>query len=489
MLNEKIFREYDIRGVVDKDIDRNIAISVGKTFATYLKSKLNPELGSGQNSKLKVKVSVGRDVRLSSDDLASAIIEGIASTGIDVYDLGVCPTPLQYFSIFHLDLDGGIMVTGSHNPPEYNGFKISIGKETIHGKDIQRMKEIMTDQVKAKAEVKEKVEVEVKEKVKVKNYDIVDAYKSYMLKEFSYLNGSEYKRLKVVIDAGNGTAGIVAPEILSGIGCDVIPLYCEPDGNFPNHHPDPTVVDNIQDLITWTKRSGADIGIGYDGDADRIGIVDNSGNIIWGDQLMIVISREILKHKPNAKVIGDVKCSQTMFDDIAKNGGIPIMWKTGHSLIKQKMREEGALIAGEFSGHIFIGDRYFGYDDAIYATLRLIEIMKNTGEDIKGLLSNIPEMFYTPEIRLDCPEDKKKEIVESIVTRFMDYRENGGSPYRIKDLNTIDGVRVVFDKGWGLIRSSNTQPVIVMRVEAEDEESLNDYRAFLEREFNKAMKL
>jgi phosphomannomutase/phosphoglucomutase len=474
MLNEKIFREYDIRGVIEKDIDKNIAISVGKAFGTYLNSKLNLEFGSGQNSKLKV--SVGRDVRLSSDDLASGIIEGIISTGIDVYDIGICPTPLQYFSLFHLDLDGGIMVTGSHNPPEYNGFKISIGKETIHGEEIQKLKKII-----------EIGTILTSVKGKVEQYDITSDYKDYMIREFSYLNDPKFRRLKVVVDAGNGTAGIIAPEIFENIGCDVIPLYCEPDGSFPNHHPDPTVADNIQDLITWTKRAGADIGVGYDGDADRIGIIDRDGEVVWGDQLMIVLSRELLKRKPGAKIIGDVKCSQTMFDDVEKNGGIPIMWKTGHSLIKQKMKEEGALIAGEFSGHIFIKDRYFGYDDAIYATLRLIEIMKNTGEDIKGLLSDMPEMFYTPEIRLDCPEDKKKEIVESIVTRFMDYRENGGSPYRIRDLNTIDGVRVVFDKGWGLIRSSNTQPVIVMRVEAEDKESLNDYKKFLEKELKKAM--
>lgn len=476
MLNEKIFREYDIRGVVEKDIDRNIAISVGKAFGTYLNSKPNPESGSGQNSKLKV--SVGRDVRLSSDDLASGIIEGIISTGIDVYDIGICPTPLQYFSIFHLDLDGGIMVTGSHNPPEYNGFKISIGKETIHGEEIQKLKKIIKTG-KILTSVKGKVE----------QYDITSDYKDYMIREFSYLNDSKFKRLKVVVDAGNGTAGIVAPEIFENIGCDVIPLYCEPDGSFPNHHPDPTVVEYIGDLIAETKRSRADIGVGYDGDADRIGIVDRDGEVVWGDQLMIILSRELLKRKPGAKIIGDVKCSQTMFDDVGNNGGIPIMWKTGHSLIKQKMKEEGALIAGEFSGHIFIRDRYFGYDDAIYTTLRTIEILKKTFLGLSELLSDIPKMHYTPEIRIDCPEDKKKEIVESIVTRFMDYRENGGSLYSIKDLNTIDGVRVVFDKGWGLIRSSNTQPVIVMRVEAEDKESLNDYKKFLEKEFKEAMEV
>jgi phosphomannomutase/phosphoglucomutase len=474
MLNNRIFREYDIRGIAGKDLTSGVATLIGKAFGTYLNSKLNPELDSGQGSKLKV--SVGRDVRLSSGDLASGLIEGITSTGIDVCDIDICPTPLQYFSIFHLDLDGGIMVTGSHNPPEYNGFKISVGKETIHGEDIQRLKEIILREAKVKAGARGEVE----------KYDIIEAYKRYMLEEFSYLNDPKFKRLKVVVDAGNGTAGIVAPDILANIGCDVIPLYCEPDGSFPNHHPDPTVVEYIQNLITETKSSGADIGIGYDGDADRIGIVDRDGKVVWGDQLMIVLSRELLKRKPGAKIIGDVKCSQVMFDDVGNNGGIPIMWKTGHSLIKQKMREEGALAAGEFSGHIFIGDRYFGYDDAIYATLRLIEIMKNTEKDIKGLLSDVPEMFYTPEIRIDCPEDKKKDIVESIVARFMDYRKNGGSPYRIKDLNTIDGVRIIFEKGWGLIRSSNTQPVIVMRVEAESEKHLEQYKTFLGEELQQA---
>ena len=463
---DNIFREYDIRGIAGKDITRDTAFLIGKAAGSFLK-QANPQAG---------RVSVGRDVRISSEDLASGIIEGLISTGIDIYDIGVCPTPLQYFSLFHLNLDGGIMVTGSHNPPEYNGFKISIDKQTIHGRDIQRLKEII---------LKQEWVASVK-KGMVEKYDIAAVYKNYMMNEFSYLGDSRFKKIKVVVDAGNGTAGTVVPEILSGMGCDVMPLYCEPDGNFPNHHPDPTVVEYIHDLIHETKKSGADIGVGYDGDADRIGVVDRDGRIIWGDQLMIVLSREVLKGNKGAKIIGDVKCSQVMFDDIEKHGGLPIMWKTGHSLIKQKMKDEGALMAGEFSGHIFIGDRYFGYDDAIYATLRLIEIMKKAGKDIKELLSDIPETFFTPEIRIECSEGMKMDIVKKIVSRFIKYKENESSRHRIRDLNTIDGVRVRFDNGWGLIRASNTQPVIVMRIEAENEKSLSEYRTFLERELKEA---
>ena len=307
-----------------------------------------------------------------------------------------------------------------------------------------------------------------------------------MLKTFSYLNDPKFKRLKIVVDAGNGTGGLVAPEILNNIGCDVIPLYCEPDGNFPNHHPDPTVVEYIQDLISETKSLGADFGVGYDGDSDRIGVVNRNGDIIWGDQLMVLLSRDILKRNPGAKIIGDVKCSQFLFDDIKANGGVPIMWKTGHSLVKDKMRKEGALLAGEFSGHIFIADKYLGYDDAIFTTLRIVEIMKVSGLGIAELLSGIPKLYYTPEIRIDFPEDMKKEVVEKVKKRFQEYMKNGNDALKIKELIDIDGIRAVFEKGWGLIRTSNTQPVVVMRVEAEDPDSLAKYKAFLEDELARA---
>jgi phosphomannomutase/phosphoglucomutase len=466
-ISDGIFRQYDVRGIVGKDLNRDVAFRLGLAFCSYLKS-VNP------GAK---RVSVGRDVRLSSDELADGMTQGLTTGGLDVVDIGVCPTPLQYFSLHHLYLDGGVMVTGSHNPPEYNGFKLSCGKETIHGEAIRELREIMkAGEGKGAGECKEGI---------IETYDIIRAYEEYMLKEFSGLADAGHRRVKVVVDCGNGTAGLVVPGLLKKLGCEVVPLYCEPDGSFPNHHPDPTIVEYIRDLIAKTKEEGADFGVGYDGDADRIGVVDVDGNIIWGDQLMIVLSRELLKRRPGAKVIGDVKCSQLMFDDIKVHGGIPIMWKTGHSLIKQKMRDEKALLAGEFSGHIFIGDRYFGYDDAVYTTLRLIEIIKESGRDVGALLSDVPKMFFTPEIRIDCPEDLKGRVVEGVVRRFVDYRDKGGSPHAIREIDTTDGVRVVFENGWGLVRVSNTQPVIVIRFEAEDEESLKGYRMFIEDELRK----
>ncbi|MCL5023590.1 MAG: phosphomannomutase/phosphoglucomutase [Nitrospirae bacterium] len=462
-IKDEIFRQYDIRGVVGKDLDRDVAFRIGRAFSVFLK-------GTKPGAK---RLSVGRDVRLSSDELAEGVIRGMVSAGFEVVDIGVCPTPLQYFSLHHLDLDGGIMVTGSHNPPEYNGFKLSAGKETLHGSAIQAIREeIMSDRGEGEGE----------KKAAVAHYDIIEAYNAYMLRQFSPLADRKYRRLSVVVDAGNGTAGPIVPGLLGALGCEVISLYCEPDGRFPNHHPDPTVVEYMQDLITTTRESGADFGVAYDGDADRIGVVSREGAIVWGDQLMIVLSRDILGRNPGAGIIGDVKCSQAMFDDVRAHGGAPIMWKTGHSLIKQKMRDEKALLAGEFSGHIFIAERYFGYDDAIYTTLRLVEIMKKSGRDIAALLSDVPRMFHTPEMRVDCAEEMKGEVVERVVRKFLEYRDNGTGGHVIRDIDTTDGIRVVFEKGWGLVRVSNTQPVIVMRFEASDEESLGSYREFMERE-------
>lgn len=467
MIDDRIFREYDIRGVVGRDFDEDFAFSLGKAFSVLLK----------EHNQVAECVSVGRDARLSSEELTAYIIKGIISSGINVYDIGMCPTPLQYFSIHYLDLDGGIMVTGSHNPPEYNGFKLSVGKETIFGKEIQKIKKI----------IEGRNWKDIDDTGRIIHHDIVDTYKTFMLKRFSYLADKKYRRMKVVVDAGNGTAGVVVPSILENMGCEVVQIYCEPDGLFPNHHPDPTVVEYIKDLISITKESGADIGIGYDGDADRIGVINRSGNIIWGDQIMIILSRDILKRIPGSVIIGDVKCSQLMFDDIERHGGRPIMWKTGHSLVKDKMRQEGAILAGEFSGHIFISDNYYGYDDALYTTFRIIEIMKKEGLSLEELLSDIPTMHNTPEIRIDCPENQKKLIVERLIKRCKDYSLYGNGPFPIKRIYDIDGARVVFEKGWGLVRSSNTQPVIVMRFEAEDEESLNDYRSFLEEELKKEL--
>ncbi|MBF0472651.1 MAG: phosphomannomutase/phosphoglucomutase [Nitrospirae bacterium] len=450
-INEKIFRKYDIRGIVGTDLTRELTVALGRAFAIYLK-EIKP------NAKA---VSIGRDVRESSPMFAEGLAEGITGEGITVYNLGACPTPHQYFSIHHLNLDGGIMVTGSHNSTEFNGFKISVGKGTIHGEAIQKIKEII---LRALPSNSRKGTRPFEPIIK----DILSPYKNFMLEKFAYLNDKKYSRLKIVIDAGNGVGGLAAPQILENIGCEVIPLYCEPDGRFPNHHPDPTVIENIADLIKTVKDTNADIGIGYDGDADRIGVVDSDGSIIWGDQLMIILSRSILKKKNGATIIGDVKCSQILFDEIKTLGGTGIMWKTGHSLIKEKMKETGAILAGEFSGHIFIADEYFGYDDAIYTTIRLIEIMKTTGLNIKELLSGIPQLFYTPEIRIDCPDDKKSDVIKNMSSAFKDFQTCD-----------IDGIRVIFEKGWGLIRASNTQPAIIMRVEASDEESLNQYREII----------
>ncbi len=452
-----LFREYDIRGIINKGLDADFTFKLGKAYAAYLKRCINHPKA----------VSVGRDVRLSSESLATSLIEGIVSSGIDVYNLGVCPTPLQYFSLYHLDVDGGIMITGSHNPPEYNGFKLSVGKDTLYGERIQEIRHILMEAGFQNTSTKGTTF----------DYDIISAYREYIQNDFHHCKDMPFLP-KVVIDAGNGTGGLIAPDLLKWMGCDVLELYCEPDGRFPNHHPDPTVVEYIEDLIEKVLQTDADIGIGYDGDADRIGIVDNRGKIIWGDRLMVLLGREILKEKKGGIVIGDVKCSQVMFDSIEAAGGRPVMWKTGHSLVKNKMRETGAVLAGEFSGHIFIADRYFGYDDAIYTTCRIIEILKKYGKGIRELIGDLPETVFTPEIRIDCPDESKKGVIER-VQAAIESAVSSGLRTDIKECITIDGVRVVFDKGWALLRSSNTQPVLVMRAEAEDEQHLQIYKDFL----------
>lgn len=462
MFRDGIFREYDIRGVVGRDFDEEFAATLGGVLGELIRERIRDARW----------VSVGWDARLSSERLAARVIEGFTAAGLNVYEIGLCPTPLQYFSLYHLDLDGGVMVTGSHNPPEYNGFKLSVGKETLFGEEIQTIKKRMHAHSSVRTSTEGTVE----------RYDIRAAYRAFVLDRFSYLNDDRFRTIRVVVDAGNGTAGVVAPEILEAIGCEVIPLYCEPDGRFPNHHPDPTVVEYIQDLIRTTRERGADFGVGYDGDADRIGIVNRDGTIVWGDEIMIILSRDILMRRPGSVIIGDVKCSQRMFEDIANKGGKPLMWKTGHSLVKNKMRQERAVLAGEFSGHIFIGDDYFGFDDAIYTTIRLVEIMKKTGFGMADLLSGVPRTVSTPEIRIPCPDDRKKTVVEMIARRCSDYARSGKSPIPIRDIHEIDGARLVFERGWGLVRHSNTQPVIVMRFEADDEESLRAYRSFLEEE-------
>jgi len=440
-INPQIFREYDIRGVVNKDLTPDIVRKIGQGFGTLMTR-------SGRRDLV-----VGRDGRLSSKDFAEALIEGLISTGCNVVDIGLCPTPVYYFSIFHLDKDGGMMVTGSHNPPEFNGFKVSVGKSTIFGKEIQNLRELIE---KGKF---------VTGKGDVSEMEIVQPYQDYIRK-----NIHAGKGMRVVIDAGNGTAGVVAGPLLRDLGCEVEELYCEVDGRFPNHFPDPTIPGNLKDLIERVKKTRADVGMGYDGDGDRIGVVDEQGNIIWGDQLMILFSREILKRKKGSAFVAEVKCSQNLFDDIEKHGGKATMWKTGHSLIKERMKEEKAVLGGEMSGHIFFADRYFGYDDAIYASCRLIELLSGKDQKLSQLLNDVPKTFITPEIRVDCPDEIKFKVVEKV--KEMLSKDN--------PIIDVDGVRVKFEDGWGLVRPSNTQPVLVLRFEALTEKRLQEIRKLVE---------
>jgi len=440
-MNPRIFREYDIRGLVDQDLTNEVVRTLGQGFATYI------------SNKGRRRVVVGRDGRLSSPRFRDFLVEGMASGGLEVIDIGVCPTPVFYFSLFHLDQEGGVMITGSHNPPEFNGFKVCVGKETLYGEEIQNLRKV----IEGGRFVKGKGSVSFQE--------VIPAYQNFIL------NNIHLKRkLQVVVDSGNGTAGAVAPKILRDLGCQVMDLYSQVDGRFPNHHPDPTLPENMKDLIAMVKETGAEVGIGYDGDADRIGAVDHLGNIIWGDQLMILFSREVLRSHPGATIVSEVKCSQNLYDTIAKHGGRGIMWRAGHSLLKSKMKEEKALLGGEMSGHIFFADRYFGYDDAIYASCRLLEILSQSQKTIPELLSDVPKTFTTPEIRIDCPDDRKFPLVERV-------RESFRKEYPIVD---VDGVRVLFPDGWGLVRASNTQPVLVLRFEARSAERLQEIRTLVE---------
>ena len=440
-INPHIFREYDIRGVVDKDLTPDVAQRLAQGFGTHLVTLGYHDL------------VVGRDGRLSSKSLSEAVIEGLLSTGCHVTDIGVCPTPVYYFSIFHLDKEGGMMVTGSHNPPEFNGFKVSVGKSTIFGEQIQDLRQLIEKGKFASG------------RGKVSQFEIMRPYQDYINKNIHLK-----KKTKVVIDAGNGTAGLVAGPLLRALGCEVEELYCDVDGRFPHHFPDPTLPENLRDLIERVKKTKADVGIGYDGDADRIGVVDDLGNILWGDQLMILFSRDILKSRQGATFIAEVKCSQNLFEDVKHHGGKAIMWKTGHSLIKEKMKSEKAVLGGEMSGHLFFADRYFGYDDAIYASCRLVELLSRTDQKLSQLLQDVPKTSITPEIRVDCPDEVKFQVVERV-------KEELKKSYPIID---VDGVRVQFGDGWGLVRASNTQPVLVLRFEAPTEKRLAEIKKWVE---------
>jgi phosphomannomutase/phosphoglucomutase len=400
-------------------------------------------------------VSVGRDCRLTSDRYAAAVAEGIRSTGLTVVDIGVCPTPLMYFSLFHWDLDGGIQVTGSHNPAEYNGFKVCLGKEALHGEQIQDLRRrLESGRFRTGTGA-------------IESRPVVLVYQNDIAQRVGRIG----REVKVVVDSGNGTAGPVAPPIYRRLGARVTELFSEMDGRFPNHHPDPTVAENMQDLIRTVAETGTELGIAFDGDADRIGVVDAAGRIIWGDELLVVFGRDVLSRNPGAVIVSEVKASQRLYDDIALHGGRGIMWKAGHSLLKAKMRETGALLGGEMSGHIFFKEKYFGYDDAIYAGARLLEILGRTGKTVAELLADLPPSLTTPEIRVDCADSVKFKVAERVREHFR----NAG--YDIVD---VDGVRVRFPHGWGLVRASNTQPVLVLRFEAQTPAELAEYRRTVE---------
>ncbi len=442
-INPKIFREYDIRGIVDKDLTLQFVERLGQSLGTYFRQRE------------KRDVALGRDCRLSSPVFAEAITRALLSTGCSVVDLGMIPTPLLYFAVFHRKHEAGVMITGSHNPPEYNGFKMMVGEETLYGETIQEIYAVLRD----KKIVRDKPG-------KKSAYNIIPEYEDYLLKDIRL-----EKKLKVVLDAGNGTAGFVAAPIFKKLGCDVIELYCEPDGTFPNHHPDPTLPEAMEKLVVRVKDEKADFGVGFDGDGDRLGVVDDQGQLLWGDQLMIIFSRDILPHNPGAAVISEVKASKLLYEEIERLGGRPIMWKTGHSLIKKKIREERALLAGEMSGHIFFADRYYGFDDAIYSSARLAEILSRSGKKLSGTLADLPRTSYTPEIRIYASDEVKFKIVEEV-------KKELASKYPVID---IDGVRVNYPKGWALVRASNTQAVLVLRFEAETPEDLKCIRFEVEK--------
>jgi phosphomannomutase/phosphoglucomutase len=398
-------------------------------------------------------ITLGTDTRLSSERLANALAKGLLATGCQVTELGVVPTPLLYYSVFHLGTTGAVMITGSHNPPEYNGFKVVSGTTTIHGAEIQEIRRIIESGAYAQGEGQRRTA------------DVVTPYVQEVASQFHWP-----RRVKVVADAGNGTAGPVMHRLFQRLNCQATELFFEMDGNFPNHHPDPTLPENLKDLIAAVKSSGAELGMAFDGDADRLGAIDERGNVLWGDQLLLIFGREILARKPGATFIGEVKCSQVMYDELRRLGGNPIMYRTGHSLIKARMKEVHAELAGEMSGHMFFADRYYGYDDALYAACRLIEIVANSGRPLSAQLEGVPVMVATPEIRVDCADEAKFEVVRRVADRLR-------QRYEVVE---IDGVRVLFPQGWGLVRASNTQPVLVLRFEAATRELLEQYRAQVE---------
>ena len=440
-MNKQIFREYDIRGVADRDLTDDVVFQIAQAYATYLKRDK------------KYTISLSRDCRVSSPRVHAAFLKGVLSVGLHVIDIGLTTTPCLYYSIQALETDGGVMITGSHNPPEHNGLKLCIGTASLFGSQIQELRQLI-----------EKKDFETGTG-KVVQQEILNDYRARIEKIFNFT-----RHLKIVIDCGNGMTGLIAPQLFERMGHQVITLFGEPDGRFPNHPADPSDPENMHDLISRVRKEKADCGLAFDGDGDRVGVVDHTGEIIPGDMLLILYSRSILKETPGATIIADVKCSDLLFKDIEAHGGRAMMWKTGHSLIKAKMKEENASLAGEMSGHMFFKHRWFGFDSGIYAGCRILEILAQEKKTIPELLADVPKTFATPEIRVDCPDERKFDIIQKAVAYFK-------TKYKVVD---IDGARIEFLGGWGLVRASNTQPVLVMRFEAQSESRLREIRAIIE---------
>jgi len=439
-----IFRQYDIRGVVGDDLTEEAARALGGAYAALLRER-------GR----KGAVAVGRDNRPSGTALREALVQGLTGAGVDVVDIGVVPTPLLYWSLHRLDVIGGIQITGSHNPPEYNGFKLCLGTESLHGHDIQHLLDLIRSGAAPSGSGA------------VRDERVIDRYVADVAGRVGCLS----RPMRIVYDCGNGAGALVAPQLMRAIGVQETGLFCESDGTFPNHHPDPTVPANLEDLIDAVQREGAELGVAFDGDADRIGLVDGDGRIIWGDHILILYARDVLERTGRGQpVIFDVKCSQALPHEIEKAGGTPVMWKTGHSLIKDKMKELGAPLAGEMSGHMFFREGFYGHDDALYGAARLLRIVADSGRTVRELLADVPEFVSTPEIRVDCADDRKFDVVAKAVEHFR----------RVHDVSDVDGVRVLFGDGWGLIRASNTQPILVLRFEARTGSRLLEIRRELE---------
>jgi phosphomannomutase/phosphoglucomutase len=430
-----IFRAYDIRGVVGETLDSDVAFEIGRA------------IGSEAYFRGEQTIVVGRDGRLSGEDLSAALIRGLQSTGRDVKDVGRVPTPVLYFAAQYIGTNSGVMVTGSHNPSEYNGFKIVLGGETLANNAIGALRQRIEsgDMLTGEGSVEE--------------VDVIPDYIERVKSDVQLV-----RPMKVVVDCGNGVAGAAAPQVLRSLGCEVTELFCEVDGNFPNHHPDPSKTENLASLIQAVQEQGADLGIAFDGDGDRIGIVSSHGEIIWPDRVLMLLAIDVLSRNPGAQIIYDVKCSRHVASVVSEHGGEALMWATGHSLIKAKMKETGALLAGEMSGHIFFKERWFGFDDALYAAARLLEILANDARSSSDLFAELPDSMNTPEINVPMAEGEPAVFMEKLLN---------GAHFEDARVATIDGMRVEFERGWGLVRASNTTPCLVLRFEADDELALS----------------